>query len=509
MCASTFPIIKSTSSYVQTLQKRSPPTRPPFSQQMMAIAAACWICLGEELDDDDGGPLVRDCSCRGENAGYVHQKCLIEYAKMKSKQSKMPADFERAWHICPNCNQQYGKTLRLDLTTAFVAFAETTYPGRDVENVRHNLDALRINISSMQDVLFVGKHTMTRALHSSQSSGGVDGVRSNVILALRSHCEFRAKKVLSLALQAMKDEKMDGWIHMPPANYEYQFYKAFRRDYEVYALDVLGTLYKFDGTKKSLDIAIKHWGRAQVILKMLGISCEVQLNHVMSCLIWATARLRDYNVAPPGMVCGNILKRSDIDIIAKSVKGNYERDIKAFGIHDARTIEAGINNAKHLYGAHSHIEAERLMAKLTTSSRQVLGPDHDFTKTAINLLNKYKARIVAIMPHGQRYQALRYEADKDTYVVTGPIWDTELWRVNDGPELRASSELCILMLGCPVMCHGLKSSSHLNGKLGEAKAMSETVGRLLVHFQDKSLKPSSVMLENLRIVFDLPDEAHV
>ena len=81
--------------------------------------------------------------------------------------------------------------------------------------------------------------------------------------------------------------------------------------------------------------------------------------------------------------------------------------------------------------------------------------------------------------------------------------------MNDGPELRASSELCILMLGCPVMCHGLKSSSHLNGKLGEVKAMSETVGRLLVHFQDKSLKPSSVMLENLRIVFDLPDEAHV
>ncbi len=37
----------------------------------------------------------------------------------------------------------------------------------------------------------------------------------------------------------MKDEKMDGWIHMPPANYEYQFYKAFRQDYEVYALDVL------------------------------------------------------------------------------------------------------------------------------------------------------------------------------------------------------------------------------------------------------------------------------
>ena len=114
---------------------------------------------------------------------------------MKSKQSKMPADFERAWHICPNCNQQYGNTLRLDLTTAFVAFAETTYPGRDVENVRPNLDALRINISSMQDVLFVGRHTMTRVLHSSQSSGGFDCVRSNVILALRSHCEFRAKKV--------------------------------------------------------------------------------------------------------------------------------------------------------------------------------------------------------------------------------------------------------------------------------------------------------------------------
>ena len=33
--------------------------------------AACYFCLGEEADEE-GKPLVRDCSCRGDSAGFVH-----------------------------------------------------------------------------------------------------------------------------------------------------------------------------------------------------------------------------------------------------------------------------------------------------------------------------------------------------------------------------------------------------------------------------------------------------
>ena len=38
----------------------------------------CWICLwtggGES---SDLGPLRRDCSCRGTDAGYAHLECLV------------------------------------------------------------------------------------------------------------------------------------------------------------------------------------------------------------------------------------------------------------------------------------------------------------------------------------------------------------------------------------------------------------------------------------------------
>ena len=54
------------------------------------MAAACWICL-EEGNDGEGKPPVRDCSCRGDAAGYAHNSCIVEYAKVKNKQAKNDA----------------------------------------------------------------------------------------------------------------------------------------------------------------------------------------------------------------------------------------------------------------------------------------------------------------------------------------------------------------------------------------------------------------------------------
>ena len=48
------------------------------------IGAACYFCLEEE---EEGMPLVRDCSCRG-NSGYAHFSCLAKYAEQKSKRAE-------------------------------------------------------------------------------------------------------------------------------------------------------------------------------------------------------------------------------------------------------------------------------------------------------------------------------------------------------------------------------------------------------------------------------------
>ena len=69
------------------------------------------ICLCDEPDDNGKLP-VRDCSCRGDSAGYAHLSCLVKYAQTKSTEisNKSPAignveDFFKAWKKCPNCDK--------------------------------------------------------------------------------------------------------------------------------------------------------------------------------------------------------------------------------------------------------------------------------------------------------------------------------------------------------------------------------------------------------------------
>ncbi len=91
-------------------------------------------------------------------------------------------------------------------------------------------------------------------------------------------------------------------------------------------------------------------------------------------------------------------------------------------------------------------------------------------------------------------------------VITGPVKQPR--QEEDERIFHVTSDLIVHIGGCPVICHGLTSASHLNGKLGEVRAIRNDRNgiRLAVHFETKSLKPSLVKPENLRIAFDLPNE---
>jgi len=128
------------------------------------------------------------------------------------------------------------------------------------------------------------------------------------------------------------------------------------------------------------------------------------------------------------------------------------------------------------------------------------------TVEADKLLKECKERRVAVLPHGESFQALRYENDGEICVVQGPI--TKPRQVDDEMVQRIANNLMIPKLGCAVICHGLVSASHLNGELGEVRDMkrSGTGIRLAVHFEKKGVKSALVKPENLRIAFELPDE---
>ena len=45
--------------------------------------AVCYLCLDGGADEADQ-PMRRDCACRGTDAGFVHLRCLADYAAVKS-----------------------------------------------------------------------------------------------------------------------------------------------------------------------------------------------------------------------------------------------------------------------------------------------------------------------------------------------------------------------------------------------------------------------------------------
>jgi E3 ubiquitin-protein ligase DOA10 len=64
-------------------------SHPETTTMAVPDGASCYICL-DEGPDEEGKPLVRDCSCRGDTAGFAHLSCIIEYAKQKKKKKRRP-----------------------------------------------------------------------------------------------------------------------------------------------------------------------------------------------------------------------------------------------------------------------------------------------------------------------------------------------------------------------------------------------------------------------------------
>ena len=64
------------------------------------------------------------------------------------------------------------------------------------------------------------------------------------------------------------------------------------------------------------------------------------------------------------------------------------------------------------------------------------------------------------MPDYEPFQALQYENGGEICVITGPAKQPR--QEEDERIFHVASDL-ILPNGCPVICHGLTSASHLNG----------------------------------------------
>jgi hypothetical protein len=109
-----------------------------------SAAAACWICM-DDGPDEAGKPTIRDCSCRGSDAGFAHISCIVEYATRKSSENRnytsIP-EFRVPWTECPNCKQMYSGQLRCELQVKFAEFTENRYPEFDCRRLLAYLNML-------------------------------------------------------------------------------------------------------------------------------------------------------------------------------------------------------------------------------------------------------------------------------------------------------------------------------------------------------------------------------
>ena len=210
-------------------------------------------------------------------------------------------------------------------------------------------------------------------------------------------------------------------------------------------------MYNLDHTKESGEMAVKYWKRAQCIFKLIGSHFE--LNSVTTNLSLAMAKLDKLDDT-------SAVQRPS-GLLAKSRKEGYKHNIQQFGKNDDRTIIAGI------YYAESLLHENRYIAtKMSLLSRQVLGLDHTHTKMAGETMKKCKERFACVWYdlkkiHVKEFQLLRYDTNEGVYVMMGPVEDPR--SKNEEREFRFLWDQVLPKIGWPLVCHGLQSSSHLNG----------------------------------------------
>jgi hypothetical protein len=113
---------------------QEPPTMSDLLSNLTLAAVSipdsetCYFCLDEGLDDE-GKPLVRDCSCSSNPAGFAHPSCIVKLAKQKNRLRSGDFFNKETWLHCPNpnCKQMYKNQFSLNLSSAFFTFAEETY----------------------------------------------------------------------------------------------------------------------------------------------------------------------------------------------------------------------------------------------------------------------------------------------------------------------------------------------------------------------------------------------
>ena len=300
--------------------------------------------LGRGSHDEGGQPKRRDCSCRGESAGFAHLRCIVEYAKQKTEQSNGEdmRKFAEPWRDCPNCRQPYRSELAVDVANEFVNFVHKKYANSNEE--RKCLGALEVKLLALLRI------APADCLHAHQKEDAISS----------------ANKILSLiGNMKTKDATPPKWL----------------AGSEAMAYHGLGLIALNDYTKESAKRAVGYFEKCVDICNEVGWT-DNEIFLVAESNISAAKSIQE--AGSYGEVCN--------EEKLETFRSLYDHSVKKWGEQSFTAMESGMNLAMALEKAHRWIEAERLFTKLAAMSKRVHGPDHDFTKLAEEIFQNFKEK---------------------------------------------------------------------------------------------------------------------
>jgi hypothetical protein len=309
--------------------------------------AACYFCL-DEGPDETGKPVVRDCSCRGNDAGYAHLSCMIKYAEQKSKSLVGKAGFNEPWYKCLSCKQPFKDQLALEMTSAFISFTESTFghPRQSYNDKLCLMYALQLRVGTILDLQREFLMNNCHKLGMLKKTVPVD------------EGKMLSNKLLSMVKQIKEKEQMT-----------HSQLKLLRCTFEARNYNYLAVLSYLDDIEEGLA----YYEKALDIYLLFGIKDEAKA--VQSSI--------------------NLMRASSESSTAftENAKSVYEYNIEKNGLTSEHTMRFGLNYVEHhLLKMHHYNEAESLAMKLAADSRRVHGPEHKCTVKADMLLEKCKRR---------------------------------------------------------------------------------------------------------------------
>jgi hypothetical protein len=328
---------------------------------------SCWICL-DDGPDQYGKPPVRDCSCRGDDAGFAHISCIVDYARRKSIEADDWLEFGKPWIVCEHCKQKHENQLRIDLLDEFKRFVDEQYP---VCNWRH----LEVQNQFLMAVV------------------------SGVVVSRE-----KQEEIIDTTLSIIDHLLMHPDPTIPPFKLEYMKADSFFMISDI-------RLRLKDLTEDEAMKCLGYLEEARKIRASFGNSMLV-------------TQVEDF-IAFFKEVCIERFGAQEAFGEFESLEQRIERRRNAYQLvletyGEAISLQAGLDLANLLSDAKHTVEAWRLLNRLVATSTQHHGCEHRMTKGLEQKLADIKIPQGVILRRLDLYfKPIGYEEDK--YILRGPV----------------------------------------------------------------------------------------